>query len=204
MTQVFFGFFNCCYLLDLLWLINIKLVRNWAFEFSMSLGFNGSRVWDLYPNLEDLSEFFLVFFFSLLKLFFFQFYHLTFISLLIKLFFCLSAFDMIFLIVHFFSFPFFVYPYINLFSQSFLCPESYYFFKKIKHACIIKLQMFFSISPSFISFPYKIQSLIFLLLFILFRIIFIFFFKTSSFTGFFPINFRKKKCLVVAKHGTQF
>jgi hypothetical protein len=39
------GFFNCCYLLDLLWLINIKLVRNWAFEFSMSLGFNGSRVW---------------------------------------------------------------------------------------------------------------------------------------------------------------
>ena len=100
---------------------------------------------------------------------------------------------MIFLIVHFFSFPFFVYPYINLFSQSFLCPESYYFFFKIKHACIIKLQMFFLISPSFISFPYKIQSLIFLLLFILFRIIFIFFFKTSSFTGFFPINFRKKK-----------
>jgi hypothetical protein len=87
MTQVFFGFFNCCYLLDLLWLINIKLVRNWAFEFSMSLGFNGSRVWDLYLNLEDLSEFFLVFFFSLLKLFFFQFYHLTFISLLIRLFF---------------------------------------------------------------------------------------------------------------------
>jgi hypothetical protein len=43
-TWVFSSLFICCSLLDLLSLINIKLVENWASWFSLDLGFKGLRV----------------------------------------------------------------------------------------------------------------------------------------------------------------
>jgi hypothetical protein len=43
-TWVFSSLFICCSLLDLLSLINIKLVENWASWLSLDLGFKGLRV----------------------------------------------------------------------------------------------------------------------------------------------------------------
>jgi hypothetical protein len=55
--RVFLSFFNRCSLLDLLWLIHIKMIRNWAFWFSFDLEFNGLRVWDFCPGLEGSLKF---------------------------------------------------------------------------------------------------------------------------------------------------
>jgi hypothetical protein len=81
MTMVFLGFFNCCSLLNWLWLINIKLVWNWSSLFSLGLRFNGLQDWDLCISFSG-------FVFPFLKLIFFlKFYHSTFTLLMIKLFF---------------------------------------------------------------------------------------------------------------------
>jgi hypothetical protein len=85
MTRIFTDLFICCSLLDLLWLINMKLVGNWASCISLSLGFNVMWVWDLCPSLEGLPWFSYFIFFFFFKLMFFKFYHSIFISLTIRL-----------------------------------------------------------------------------------------------------------------------
>jgi len=120
MILVFLSFFNCCFLLDLFWLLNIKLVRNWASWFNWGLWFNGLRVWDLFPSLEDSSRISWVFF-SLFKVdvFFFHFYRSSFISLMIRLFFFFLSISLLydfFNHIFFVVYLFLVCLYINLFS----------------------------------------------------------------------------------------
>jgi len=56
-TCVFSDLYICYSLLDILWLINIKLIENWASWFSSGLEFNGLQDWDLYPSLKNSSRF---------------------------------------------------------------------------------------------------------------------------------------------------
>jgi hypothetical protein len=63
------------------------------------------------------------------------------------IFFSLTAFYMIFLTVYFSSFPIFcfsLFMYQRFFFWSRLCPGSLFFRKKIKHTCVINLQIFFN------------------------------------------------------------
>jgi hypothetical protein len=124
MTRVFLVFFfNCCSLLDLFWLINIKLVRNYVFLFRLGLRFNGLLVWDFCLGLESSPEFFWVFFFFFKGYVFFQFYHSIFISLVIMFFFFICLlYD--FLTGQFFFFFFLRFVHISMFfSQPRLCLE---------------------------------------------------------------------------------
>jgi len=120
--------FNCFFLLDLLCLINIKLIRNWTYWVNLSLEFNELCIWDICLDLESSPEFSC--FFPLNLMFFFQLYHLAFISLVIRLcfffliFLLYDFFNSVFLIV---SCIFLVFPYISLFFIDLVCAMSPFF-----------------------------------------------------------------------------
>jgi len=141
MTMVFLGFFNCCSLLNWLWLINIKLVWNWSSLFSLGLRFNGLQDWDLCISFSG-------FFFPFLKLIFFlKFYHSTFTLLMIKLFFLFIC-----LLYAFFNRALFIV------SHSF-CQYIYQLFfsevVSILWVTFIKLQIFFNFTLFYLFLSFK-------------------------------------------------
>jgi len=151
MTNIFLSLYIYCSLLDMLWLINIKLVGNWASWFSSGLEFNELRVWDFSSSLKGPLLFawfiFIPFFFQLM---FFQFHHLAFISLVVMLcffFICLVygflwVFKTTQIILNLFICCFFLQDLHSFFSLLSLCPEFYFLKYFLKHTSIARTSFF--------------------------------------------------------------
>lgn len=156
----------------LLWIINIKLVRNWTSLFNYSIRFNELRVLNIYLDLKGLPV-------SSSSFFFLQFYHLTFYIIndwAMIFFFLVSSlfvFYMIFLTMYLWCFSFFFFwvcPCIDFFLRHVYV--SSHIKKKFKTCLHHKITKYSSISPSFILLSFKFSLVPFLFLFILIVITF--------------------------------
>lgn len=150
----------------LLWIINIKLVRNWISLFNYSIRFNELRVLNIYLDLKGLPV-------SSSSFFFLQFYHLTFYIIndwAMIFFFLVSSlfvFYMIFLTMYLWCFSFFFFwvcPCIDFFLRHVYV--SSHIKKNLKHVCIIKLQNILQFHH--LLFCYLLNSVLFLFYFYLF------------------------------------
>lgn len=150
----------------LLWIINIKLVRNWTSLFNYSIRFNELRVLNIYLDLKGLPV-------SSSSFLFLQFYHLTFYIIndwAMIFFFLVSSlfvFYMIFLTMYLWCFSFFFFGFVHvLIFFSVMSMSRVTLKKNLKHVCIIKLQNILQFHH--LLFCFLLNSVLFLFYFYLF------------------------------------